>query len=117
MFWTNWVRGLTKVFLGAGVVASLLGAGATVQIFGRSLQGFSVIIAFVVFLVGIVVSISSVALIMMLTEISVSAHEINKKLNSSSNPDLSNSMTSPHVNSGERWNLFEILREVWHYIR
>lgn len=117
MFWTNWVRGLTKVFLGAGVVASLLGAGATVQIFGPSLEGFSVIIAFVVFLVGIVVSISSVALIMMLTEISVSAHEINKKLNSSSNPDLSNSMTSPHVNSGERWNLFEILREVWHYIR
>lgn len=114
MFWTKWVRGLTKVFLGVGAVASLIGAIAmsTSSYSGR----VDVIAAGIYFLVCMVVLISIVAFVMIITEISVSAHEINEKLNSLSNPNLSNSMTSlekapqtsqtlnnmntPYVNSG-----------------
>ncbi len=97
MFWTNWVRGINKIFLVVGIIASLLG--------GFSLMESSPQLGIIVICVGILLSITLVSVIMMISEISVSLYEINNKTSiNKGNVTSSNKEELPsNHNNQETW--------------
>lgn len=77
MFWTNWVRAMCAVMVVVGIIGSLLVSFAVAK------AAESVFLWMVVFAAGIIVSLSLVALTMMMTEISISLDDI-RRMNASS---------------------------------
>lgn len=93
MFWTHWVRGYNKVILIIGILASVITgfAGAAEE------PAMLLIIP-----IGVIVVLSSVSVLMMISEISVFLDEINKKLGSqggSYSGSLINEQSSPYSGS------------------
>ena len=67
MFWTNWVRGISKLLMVVDIIASVVGGIALCAI------DFAAI-GIIVMLIGILLSITSVAMIMMISEISINTY-------------------------------------------
>jgi hypothetical protein len=72
MFWTTWVRGISKTMLVLEIIASVIG-GFVCMSFGSDM----VIIGFLILFGGVLFAFSSIAMIMMISEISISLNEIN----------------------------------------
>ena len=77
MFWTHWVRGICKVLMVIEIVASII-LGFVLADDARGFE--SVIIPIVTIIVGVLISVTSNALIMMISEISVNIYKIKNGL-------------------------------------
>ena len=93
MFWTKWVRGFNKVILWVGIAASvILGL-----VFAADEPASLLFIP-----IGVLITITSVSLIMMITEISVTLDEINTTLKQQNKNSSSGSLyaSEPEYHSG-----------------
>lgn len=106
IFWTKWVRGICKTLLTIGAVCSLI-IGATIMgVLFNLIEGFAILVGIVVIAVGIFISITFFALIMMFSEISVNIYKL-QNTGASSNSYAPNS-EAPHSygeldNSNNSW--------------
>ena len=70
MFWTNWVRGISKLGMFISIVASIVCGGLLIA----TEDEFFVTLGIIVIILGILITISLGALIMMISEISINTY-------------------------------------------
>lgn len=71
MFWTKWVRGFCKVFLFISILGSLIGGISLIAI-----DDDLAVIGIITAVGGVLLSVSGIALIMMISEISLNINEM-----------------------------------------
>lgn len=80
MFWTHWVRGICKVLMVIEIVASVI-IGCTLIVSVSGVNYIERIISILVTIVGVIlIAITSNALIMMISEISVNIYKVKNQL-------------------------------------
>ncbi len=80
MFWTKWVRGVSKLLMAVGIIASVVGGG---MLIATEIDAF-MMLGIIVIVLGVLISITSVAIIMMISEISINTYAIRKAFNNGS---------------------------------
>ena len=94
MFWTNWVRGISKLGMFISIVASIVCGGLLIA----TEDEFFVTLGIIVIILGILITISLGALIMMISEISINTYNTYAVLkNEHPNDQQPNSVISPQV--------------------
>lgn len=94
MFWTNWVRGISKLGMFISIVASIVCGGLLIA----TEDEFFVTLGIIVIILGILITISLGALIMMISEISINTYNTYAVLkNEHPNDQQSNSVISPQI--------------------
>lgn len=108
MFWTVWMRTICKIILGIMI--------SVVVITGFAIMGVNVGLGFIVLIGGTIISITSLGMILMISEISVSLDELKDMLNDKNKreiPQNANVITSNAKSNILRVNYQPTPKDSW----
>lgn len=101
MFWTHWVRGICKVLMVIEIIASIVVGSFLIDEASHGPDDY-IFIGIVVMIVGVLIAITSNALIMMISEISVNIYELKQMQNGNKNESI-RTVSSQAKQPSESW--------------
>lgn len=110
MFWTNWVRGVSKLLMALLIIASVV--GGLILCYATTF-----FIGFIVIVLGVLISINTISMVMMMSEISTNIYALrvllsknksgftteNLNLSAETNQSVSDIQPKVYSNNTEQW--------------